>query len=82
MDYSEKYINQSVGRLDVRCEIIDKLENAQIGTLGQLSKMSKSKLKEFDLSQKEIEKVEIEMQLLGLGLKNSLWPIPRPPERP
>ena len=34
--------------------------------------MSKSKLKEFDLSQKEIEKVEIEMQLLGLGLKNSL----------
>lgn len=72
MDYSEKYINQSVGRLDVRCEIIDKLENAQIGTLGQLSKMSKSKLKEFDLSQKEIEKVEIEMQLLGLGLKNSL----------
>ena len=82
MDYSEKYINQSIGRLDVRCEIIDKLENAQIGTLGQLSQMSKSKLKEFDLSQKEIEKVEIEMQLLGLGLKNSLWPIPRPPERP
>lgn len=72
MDYSEKYINQSVGRLDIKCEIIDKLENAQIGTLGQLSKMSKSKLKEFDLSQKEIEKVEIEMQLLGLGLKNSL----------
>lgn len=72
MDYSEKYINQSIGRLDVRCEIIDKLENAQIGTLGQLSQMSKSKLKEFDLSQKEIEKVEIEMQLLGLGLKNSL----------
>ena len=28
MDYSEKYINQSIGRLDVRCEIIDKLENA------------------------------------------------------
>lgn len=82
MDYSEKYINQSIGRLDVRCEIIDKLENAQIDTLGQLSQMSKSKLKEFDLSQKEIEKVEIEMQLLGLGLKNSLWPIPRPPERP
>lgn len=72
MDYSEKYINQSIGRLDVRCEIIDKLENAQIGTLGQLSQMSKSKLKEFDLSQKEIEKIEIEMQLLGLGLKNSL----------
>ena len=59
MDYSEKYINQSIGRLDVRCEIIDKLENAQIGTLGQLSQMSKSKLKEFDLSQKEIEKFEI-----------------------
>ena len=72
MDYSEKYINKSIVRLDVRCEIIDKLENAQIGTLGQLSQMSKSKLKEFDLSQKEIEKVEIEMQLLGLGLKNSL----------
>lgn len=72
MDYTEKYRNQSVGRLDIKCEIIDKLENAQIDTLGQLSQMSKSKLKEFDLSQKEIEKVEIEMQLLGLGLKNSL----------
>lgn len=53
MDYTEKYRNQSVGRLDIKCETIDKLENAQIDTLGQLSQMSKSKLKEFDLSKKK-----------------------------
>lgn len=72
MNYSEKYINQSIARLDIKCEIIDKLENGNIDTLGKLSQMSKSSLKEYDLSQKEIEKIEIEMQLLGLGLKNSL----------
>lgn len=72
MDYTEKYKKQSIGRLDIKCEIIDKLENGNIDTLGKLSQMSKSSLKEYDLSQKEIEKLEIEMQLLGLGLKNSL----------
>lgn len=72
MTINEKYDEQSIRRLDIKDEILNKLEDKKINTLGKLCRRSKSDLKKVDLNQKEIEKVEIELQLMGLNLKNSL----------
>ena len=65
-------MKQSIRRLDVEDKILDMLENININTLGTLCGKSKSDLKKFDLSQNQINKLEIELQLTGLNLKNSL----------
>ena len=52
--------------------IIQVLEDNNIHTLGTLCGKSKTYLKELDLTQSQINKVEIELQLMGLNLKNSL----------
>lgn len=67
-----KYNNQSINRLDVEEKILKILEANNINTLGKLCGKTKSNLKEYDLTQAQINKIEIELQLLGLNLKNSL----------
>ena len=67
-----KYVNQNVDRLDVYCRIIDILKDNKIKKLSQLAKKSKRDLRELGLENQEINKIDIELQLLGLSLKGSL----------
>lgn len=67
-----KYTKQYVDRLDVSEKAINKLKENKITTLGKLSKYSKTDLKNMELLQNEINKIEIELELLGLGLKGSV----------
>lgn len=67
-----KYENQNVDRLDVSCRIIDILKENKIKKLSQLAKKSKKYLRELGLENQEINKIDIELQLLGLSLKGSL----------
>lgn len=43
-----------------------------ISVLSKLCEKSKTELKKFELTQKEIDKIEIELQLIGLNLRGSL----------
>ena len=68
----EKISNQSISRLDISEHIIEILINSNIDTIGKLCKKSKTDLKKIGLLQNEANKIEIELELLGLNLKNSL----------
>lgn len=67
-----KYTNQNIDRLDISCKTIDLLKENKITKISQLTKKSRSNLKEFGLESFEINKIDIELQLLGLSLKGSL----------
>lgn len=67
-----KLLKQSIRRLDVKDNILQVLEENKINSLGKLCGKSKSDLKKLELTQNQINKIEVEMQLLGLNLKNSL----------
>ena len=67
-----KYFKQFVDRLDVNQKALDTLKENKITTLGELSKYKKSQLKDMGLLQNEINKIEVELELLGLTLKGSL----------
>ena len=67
-----KYDNQNVDILDISCRIIDILKDNKIKKLSQLAKKSKSYLRKLGLENQEINKIDIELQLLGLSLKGSI----------
>ena len=69
---NNKYFKQFVDRLDVNQKAIDTLKENEINTLGTLSNYKKSQLKDMGLLQNEINKIEVELELLGLTLKGSL----------
>ena len=69
---SEEDIEQSIDRLDISCKTIDMLKENNIKKISQLVKKSRTNLKELGLDNFEITKIDIELQLLGLGLKGSL----------
>lgn len=69
---NNKYYNQYIDRLDVKQDALDTLKQNNITTLGTLSKYSKTQLKDFGLLQPEVNKIEVELELLGLTLKGSL----------
>lgn len=68
----EKMSKQSIDRLDISDNALKVLKENNIKTIGQLCRKSKSDLRNFELVQFEINKIEIELQLLGLNLKNAL----------
>ncbi len=68
----EKIQKQSIDRLDINDNAIEILKDSKIDTIGKLCKKSKSDLKKLNLTQNEINKTDIELQLLGLNLRNSL----------
>lgn len=68
----EKLQKQSIDRLDITDNAIEILKDSKIDTIGKLCKKSKSDLKKLNLTQNEINKTDIELQLLGLNLRNSL----------
>lgn len=69
----EKLKKQSINRLDIPDRAIKILENNGITMLGNLIDNSKSDLKKWGLEQFEINKINIELQLIGSNLKGSLW---------
>lgn len=67
-----KYEKQSIDRFTfISEEMLNILKDNKIKTLGQLSKKTKANLKDLGFQSFEINKINIELQLLGLGLKNS-----------
>ncbi len=66
----EKLKNQSIDRLDISNNAINSLKTNNINTLEMLCKSSKTNLKSINITQNEIKKIEIELQLLGLSLKS------------
>ena len=68
----EKYSKQSIDRfLFIKEEMLTKLKQDDVKTLGQLSKKSRTDLKNYGFESSEISKIDIELQLLGLSLKGS-----------
>lgn len=68
----EKLKKQSINRLDIKDSIINVLNENRIDTLGNLCEHSKTELKNIGLLPNETNKIEVELQLMGLNLKNSL----------
>lgn len=67
----EKYKVQSIDRfLFIDEERLEKLKQDNVKTLGQLSEKTRTALKNYGFQNNEINKIDIELQLLGLGLKN------------
>lgn len=69
---TNKYFNQYIDRLDVNQNALEKLKEHKIITLGNLSNYKKSQLKDMGLQTNEINKIQVELELLGLALKGSL----------
>jgi len=69
---SEKMENQWIQRLDVPTKLLDMLNDNEIKTLGQLSKLSKSNLVDLGMTQNDAKKIETEIELCGLRLVGSL----------
>ncbi len=69
----EKYKKQSIERFEFISEDnLNKLKQENINTLGELSTKTRTDLKNYGFESSEINKIDIELQLLGLNLKNSL----------
>lgn len=68
----DKLSKQSIDRLDIGDNAIKTLKGNNIKSIGQLCRKSKSDLKKLEIVQLDIKKIETELQLLGLNLKNSL----------
>lgn len=68
----EKISKQNIDRLNISDNSIQILKNNKIITIGQLCKKGKNDLRKLDIVQFDIKKIETELQLLGLNLKNSL----------
>ena len=67
-----KYEKQSIDRFTFISEkMLNILKDNKVTTLGQLSQNTRTNLKDFGFEHYEINKIDIELQLLGLGLKNN-----------
>lgn len=70
---NDKLRKQSIQRLsEVPEQVLTTLENNNIATLGELCCKTTTDLKDFGIENKSIRTINTELQLLGLGLKNSL----------
>ena len=68
----QKLKNQSINRLDVNDNILNVLMDKEIDTIGKLCSKNKTDLKNMGLLPNESNKIEVELQLMGLNLRNSL----------
>lgn len=67
-----KYSNQFVDKLSVNNNIINTLKENNINTLGELSNYKKSQLRNMGIQSADVNKIEVDLELLGLTLKGSL----------
>ena len=68
---SSKYLKQSIDRLDIPTKAIDLLKKNGIEKIEQLCDKTKTYLKNLGLNSVEINKLEIELQLLGLNINTN-----------
>jgi len=68
----EKILKQSIDRIDIDVRILNLLKENGINTIKDICRKSKTDLKELTLSFQEINKIQVELQLLGLNLKGGL----------
>lgn len=68
----DKILKQSIDRLDIRDKTLTILKENRINIIADLCKKSKTDLKKIDIVQIEINKIQVELQLLGLNLKGGL----------
>lgn len=67
-----KYVTQNIDILEISCKIINLLKSNKITKISQLAKKTSNDLRKLGLENQEINKINIELQLLGLSLKGSL----------
>lgn len=72
MKIEEKLAKQSINRLNISDNVTGILKANSINTLENLCDKSKSYLKSIDINQSDINKINIELQLMGLGLKERI----------
>lgn len=70
MEELKEVEKKSVSTIDLAKKTYLKLQDNNINTLGELCKNTKSQLRKFGLTQKEIIQVEVRVQLQGVNLKN------------
>lgn len=68
----EKILKQSINRLNISDNTILILKENKINIISELCKKSKTDLKKIGLQQDEINKIQIELQLLGLNIRGGL----------
>lgn len=68
---SNKYLEQNIDRLDIPSKAIDMLKENKITKIKQLCDKTKTNLKNLGLNSVEIDKLVIELQLLGLNIKTN-----------
>lgn len=68
----EKILKQSIDRIDININILNLLKENGIMTISDLCSESKTDLKKLTLSIQEINKIQLELQLMGLNLKGGL----------
>ena len=68
---NNKYLKQNIDRLDIPIKAIEILKQNKITIIEQLCDKSKTYLKNLGLNSLEIEKLQIELQLLGLNIKTN-----------
>lgn len=67
-----KYLKQSIDIIDMDVNILNLLKENNIITIRDLCKKSKTDLKDLTLSYQEINKIQVELQLIGLNLRGGL----------
>ncbi len=68
---SNKYLTQNIDRLDIPTKAIDLLKENGIEKIEQLCDKTKTYLKKLGLNSVEIDKLVIELQLLGLNINSN-----------
>ncbi len=72
MKNNDKLNQKLVNELDISETILNILNSNKIKTIGQLCKKSKTDLRNMGLENQQINKIDIELQLVGVSLKGSL----------
>lgn len=68
----KKILKQSIDRIEINVNILNLLKENGIITISDLCCKTKTDLKKLTLSVQEINKIQVELQLLGLNLKGGL----------
>lgn len=63
-----KYLSQNIDIIDIQKEIKDLLKENGVITIEDLCSKTKTDLKKMRLSFSEINRIQVEVQLLGLNL--------------
>jgi len=63
-----KYLNQNIDIIDIQKEIKQLLKDNGVITIEDLCSKTKTDLKKMRLSFSEINRIQVEVQLLGLNL--------------